>query len=113
MVRNCTCGGATGACVCTTRPFGDGPPRLQASAVQDLDRARVGAKPPEPSAYDRNRADYLVAALRRAGIAPPPPGARLTAAQLQILVSGQETTSAKINLRLLCHDAEIAPAGLR
>jgi hypothetical protein len=112
LIESCRCGaGVPEICVCSTYPFGEtGLPPVQASTAADLDRARVGGKPTGPTPYDKNRVQFLLQAMRRAGVDPPyGAGKRLTTSQMAALVAGQDTISGKINMRLLCHDAEIEP----
>jgi hypothetical protein len=78
------------------------------SATNALERARVGPKPTEPTAYDRTRTAALLNALRKAGIAPPSSGRRLSSADLGVLLA-EKSISERINLRMLVRDAGIEP----
>jgi hypothetical protein len=102
MVESCDCGKVS--CTCANLPFSD-PPRVRASsAVDDLDRARVG----RPSPADITSVRHLIQAMHRVGIAPPHSGARLSAAQLASLLADQSIAD-RISLRMLCVAADIMP----
>jgi hypothetical protein len=112
LTQLCTCGAGATNCVCTTLPFGDGDGSVKASHETDLDRARVGTGT-EPTSHDKAKLAALLQAMRKAGVAPPYGGKRLSAAELASMLAAQETTAGKINVKLLCRDAEIMPAGTR
>jgi hypothetical protein len=51
--------------------------------------------------------------MRKAGVEPPYGGKRLTEAELAGMLAVQESTHAKISIKLLCKEAEILPQDAR
>jgi hypothetical protein len=81
------------------------------SVVDQLaDASMIGRK---PSNADIAATRHLIQAMQRAGVTPPHSGAKLTAAQMDAVLAGQQTISERMAIRMLVHQAGIEPMAAR